>query len=143
MSLHPETYTPAAQVAMQLKQMADRIRVLEGRQSALPVAVTPAAPQTTTSAAAVPLWLMTGVFPAGWEVTVTVRLGCDTDGAHGYVELRDATGHTVAAGSGRDGAILTLAVLDPPFPLTLYGHVDAGTLFTTVSGAQAAPWTAS
>lgn len=141
MSLHPETYTPATQVALQLKQMADRIRVLEGRQSTLPLAVAPATPQSTASATAAPLWLMTGVFPDGWQITVTVRLGFDTDGARGSVELRDAAGHTVDAGSGMDGAVLTLTTLNAPFPLTLYGHVDAGTMFTTISGAQAAPWT--
>lgn len=141
MSLHPETYTPAAQVALQLKQMADRIRVLEGRQSALPLAVAPATPQTTTSATAVPLWLMTGVFPDGWQITITVRLGFDTDDARGSVELRDAAGRTIAAGGGMDGAIVTLTTLNSAFPLILYGHVDTGTMFTTISAAQAAPWT--
>jgi hypothetical protein len=140
MSLHPEAYPLRRQVADPLKQLADRIRILEGRQSPIPLAVAPATPASTTSTVAVPLWLMTGVFPAGWQVTVTARVGFDTDGVRGELELRDATNHTLAAESGTAGQLLTFTAADPAMPLALYGHVPAGTLFVTVVAAQAGPW---
>lgn len=137
---HPESRTPGDRVQALLKALTDRVRRLEGRRSPMPLSVAPAAPATTTSASAVPLWLMTGAFPAGWQVVVTVRLGFDTDHARGSVQLFDVSGHAVATASGADGAVLTLTAVDPPFPLLLYGYTSAGTMFVTVAGAQAEPW---
>lgn len=140
MSLHPEAYPPNQQVALQLKQMADRIRRLEGRRSPLPISVAPAAPATTTSTSAVPLWSFTGPAPDGWQITVTVAVNLSADDARAGLELRDAAGNGLAARTATDGAVVALVCQDPTMPLTLWGYVSAGTLSTVISAAEAAPW---